>query len=116
MLNESGWTMLSRRAEPAAERAAVAAAKAPAARKGRWAGMAMAGGQPPAKRKTPPVVSKYFHGEDWMIGGYSPFFSRHLAFGKRTKKSKLKINSKQQKVLNYPNALSISKNSSKNME
>jgi hypothetical protein len=51
-----------------------------------------------------------------MIGGNSPFFSRHLAFGKRTKKLKSKINSKLQKVLNYPTALSINKNSSKHME
>ena len=64
MLSELGWTMPSRKAEPVAERAAVAAAaaaKAPAAGKERLAGMAMAGGQPPARRKTPPVVSKYFH-------------------------------------------------------
>jgi hypothetical protein len=61
MLKGLGWTVLSWRAALAAERAAIAAPRASAAREERQAGMTMAGGQPPAKRKTPPVVSKLFH-------------------------------------------------------
>ncbi len=53
-----GWTVLSWREARAAERAAVAAARVPAARGERRAGMAMARGQPLAKRKTPLAVSK----------------------------------------------------------
>ncbi len=45
-------------AAAAAERAAAAAARAPSARRERLAGMAMAGGQPPAKRNTPLAVSR----------------------------------------------------------
>ncbi len=55
MLKGLGWTVFSWRAALAAERAA---ARAPAAREERRAGMAMAGGQPPAKRKMPLVVSR----------------------------------------------------------